>query len=92
MGGLDCRRMVHTCKGTYTVLSITTVSTPHYGSPFADTVRKYVGRKPLSIEHHCVLTIPSSGERYFPPFRRLLRRVYRGIGGPTTKKCGQVQR
>ena len=32
MGGLDARRMVH-MKREYKVLSITTVSTPHLGSP-----------------------------------------------------------
>ena len=36
MGGLDARRLVHFPNLKYKVLSITTVSTPHYGSPIAD--------------------------------------------------------
>ncbi|KAI5995744.1 Alpha/Beta hydrolase protein [Pisolithus orientalis] len=35
MGGLDARRLVHFSGLRYNVLSITTVSTPHYGSPIA---------------------------------------------------------
>lgn len=42
MGGLDCRHLISNIKPTeYTPLSLTTVSTPHHGSPFMDwcTVR-----------------------------------------------------
>ena len=48
MGGLDCRRVVHITGRTYKVLSITTISTPHYGSPTADIVAEVLestGRK-----------------------------------------------
>lgn len=37
MGGLDCRHLISHVKPTkYTPLSLTTVSTPHRGSPFMD--------------------------------------------------------
>ncbi|KAI9461135.1 Alpha/Beta hydrolase protein [Boletus coccyginus] len=35
MGGLDARRLVHFSELRYKVLSITTVSTPHHGTPIA---------------------------------------------------------
>jgi triacylglycerol esterase/lipase EstA (alpha/beta hydrolase family) len=37
MGGLDCRALVHLHNLEFEVLSITTVGTPHHGSPYADT-------------------------------------------------------
>ena len=37
MGGLDCRHLISRIKPTdYVPLSLTTVSTPHRGSPFMD--------------------------------------------------------
>ena len=37
MGGLDCRRLISCIKPEdYTPLSLTTIATPHRGSPFMD--------------------------------------------------------
>ena len=37
MGGLDCRHLItHVQPSDYTPLSLTTISTPHRGSPFMD--------------------------------------------------------
>jgi triacylglycerol lipase len=37
MGGLDCRYLISRIKpDDYTPLSLTTISTPHRGSPFMD--------------------------------------------------------
>ena len=46
MGGLDCRHLISHIKPTdYTPLSLTTIATPHRGSPFMDwcRVRAVVG-------------------------------------------------
>lgn len=45
MGGLDCRHLISRVRPKqYTPLSLTTVSTPHHGSPFMDwcTVRLFI--------------------------------------------------
>ncbi|KAI6097800.1 alpha/beta-hydrolase [Pisolithus sp. B1] len=37
MGGIDCRHLItHLTQRSFSVLSLTTISTPHRGSPFAD--------------------------------------------------------
>ncbi|EGN98188.1 hypothetical protein SERLA73DRAFT_183099 [Serpula lacrymans var. lacrymans S7.3] len=44
MGGLDCRHLITHVKPTeYTPLSLTTVSTPHRGSPFMDWCADNIG-------------------------------------------------
>ncbi|RPD74028.1 alpha/beta-hydrolase [Lentinus tigrinus ALCF2SS1-7] len=44
MGGLDCRHLItHLKPQDYTPLSLTTVATPHRGSPFMDWCRQYIG-------------------------------------------------
>ncbi|KAI8986279.1 Alpha/Beta hydrolase protein [Trametes punicea] len=44
MGGLDCRHLITHIKPTdYTPLSLTTIATPHRGSPFMDWCRQYIG-------------------------------------------------
>ncbi|KAF9009321.1 alpha/beta-hydrolase [Hymenopellis radicata] len=44
MGGLDCRHLITHVKPTeYTPLSLTTVSTPHRGSPFMDWCAENIG-------------------------------------------------
>ncbi|ORX47754.1 alpha/beta-hydrolase [Hesseltinella vesiculosa] len=44
MGGLDCRYLLsHLHDRSYKPLSLTTVSTPHRGSPLTNWFRKYVG-------------------------------------------------
>ncbi|KAI0694843.1 alpha/beta-hydrolase [Earliella scabrosa] len=44
MGGLDCRYLItHLRPVEYAPLSLTTVATPHRGSPFMDWCRQYIG-------------------------------------------------
>ncbi|KAG5455782.1 MAG: Alpha/Beta hydrolase protein, partial [Olpidium bornovanus] len=44
MGGLDCRQLIaHERKRGFSVKSLTTVSTPHRGSPFADVCCELFG-------------------------------------------------
>lgn len=44
MGGLDCRYLIsHIKDRPYRVRSLTTVSTPHRGSPFMDWCRDHIG-------------------------------------------------
>ncbi|KAG2187334.1 hypothetical protein INT44_005020 [Umbelopsis vinacea] len=44
MGGLDCRYLIsHIKDRSYRVKSLTTVSTPHRGSPFMDWCRDHLG-------------------------------------------------
>lgn len=48
MGGIDARYMISRLRPTgFKVLSLTTVSSPHQGSPFADYVIRFVGEKRL---------------------------------------------
>lgn len=52
MGGLDCRYLIsHHRDRTYQPLSLTTLSTPHRGSPFMDWCRDYMGLGALKDEH-----------------------------------------
>ncbi|KAJ4482510.1 alpha beta-hydrolase [Lentinula aciculospora] len=51
MGGLDCRHLISRVKPTkYTPLSLTTVSTPHRGSPFMDWCSDNLGLGRLARE------------------------------------------
>ncbi|KAI9449238.1 alpha/beta-hydrolase [Lactarius psammicola] len=44
MGGLDCRHLItHLKPVDYTPLSLTTIATPHRGSPFMDWCKDYLG-------------------------------------------------
>ncbi|KAG2131795.1 alpha beta-hydrolase [Suillus clintonianus] len=44
MGGLDCRHLItHVQPNEYTPLSLTTISTPHRGSPFMDWCATHIG-------------------------------------------------
>ncbi|KAG1743184.1 alpha beta-hydrolase [Suillus paluster] len=44
MGGLDCRHLItHVQPSEYTPLSLTTISTPHRGSPFMDWCAENIG-------------------------------------------------
>lgn len=48
MGGLDCRYLTSRLKNhTFSVLSVTTIATPHRGSAFADQFLGYLGRERL---------------------------------------------
>ncbi|KAL7279657.1 hypothetical protein ACG7TL_006064 [Trametes sanguinea] len=51
MGGLDCRHLISHIQPTdYTPLSLTTIATPHRGSPFMDWCRQYIGLGRLEAE------------------------------------------
>ncbi|KAH9890365.1 Alpha/Beta hydrolase protein [Cubamyces lactineus] len=53
MGGLDCRHLISHIKPTdYTPLSLTTIATPHRGSPFMDWCRQYIGLGRYKTEYH----------------------------------------
>ncbi|KAM6494277.1 Alpha/Beta hydrolase fold [Amanita muscaria] len=55
MGGLDCRYLISHIKPTdYTPLSLTTISTPHRGSPFMDWCAEHLG---LGRLQHKAITI-----------------------------------
>ncbi|KAI1788833.1 alpha/beta-hydrolase [Ganoderma leucocontextum] len=44
MGGLDCRHLItHIKPSDYVPLSLTTIATPHRGSPFMDWCKQYLG-------------------------------------------------
>ena len=48
MGGLDCRYLTSRLKNhTFSVLSVTTIATPHRGSAFADQFLAYLGHERL---------------------------------------------
>ena len=50
MGGLDCRHLISHIKPTdYVPLSLTTVSTPHRGSPFMDWCEVSTKRLPRKL-------------------------------------------
>ncbi|KAI0671133.1 Alpha/Beta hydrolase protein [Trametes maxima] len=52
MGGLDCRHLISHIQPTeYTPLSLTTIATPHRGSPFMDWCRQYIGLGRHKVEH-----------------------------------------
>lgn len=43
MGGLDCRYLISNLKPNATIRSLTTIATPHRGSPFADYCLSFIG-------------------------------------------------
>lgn len=55
MGGLDCRHLICQKPTSFSVSSLTTIATPHHGSPFADLCLSSLGggmqdgREPLLI-------------------------------------------
>ncbi|KAL1946076.1 hypothetical protein VTO73DRAFT_15203 [Trametes versicolor] len=67
MGGLDCRHLIsHLKPQDYTPLSLTTIATPHRGSPFMDWCRQYIGLGrhkvdyPGQVHREALETSPSS--------------------------------
>ncbi|ESK94257.1 lipase 2 [Moniliophthora roreri MCA 2997] len=57
MGGLDCRHLITHCKPEeYTPVSLTTISTPHRGSPFMDWCSDNLGLGKLAQEEKDLLT------------------------------------
>lgn len=51
MGGLDCRYLISQIQPkTFTPVSLTTISTPHRGSPFADyVIDNVIGRESICL-------------------------------------------
>ncbi|KAF9265230.1 alpha/beta-hydrolase [Marasmius fiardii PR-910] len=63
MGGLDCRHLITHCKPEeYMPLSLTTISTPHRGSPFMDWCSENLGLGKLATEEKDLLARASNGE------------------------------
>ncbi|KAH9171639.1 alpha/beta-hydrolase [Lactarius sanguifluus] len=60
MGGLDCRHLItHLKPVEYAPLSLTTIATPHRGSPFMDWCKDYLGlgrRRPEHDEERSTMT------------------------------------
>ncbi|KIK69941.1 hypothetical protein GYMLUDRAFT_34343 [Collybiopsis luxurians FD-317 M1] len=57
MGGLDCRHLISHVKPTkYAPLSLTTISTPHRGSPFMDWCSENLGLGKLAREEKELLS------------------------------------
>ncbi|KZT12169.1 lipase [Laetiporus sulphureus 93-53] len=53
MGGLDCRYLISRIRPTeYIPLSLTTIATPHRGSPFMDWCREHIGIGRLHHKEH----------------------------------------
>lgn len=66
MGGLDCRYLISQVKPEkFSVASLTTVSTPHRGSPFADyVIDNVIGRErlPQLLSVMESMNLPNSGD------------------------------
>ncbi|KAL0569673.1 hypothetical protein V5O48_012286 [Marasmius crinis-equi] len=61
MGGLDCRHLITHCKpNEYGPLSLTTISTPHRGSPFMDWCSQNLGLGKLATEEKDILARAST--------------------------------
>ncbi|OCF43890.1 triacylglycerol lipase [Kwoniella heveanensis CBS 569] len=67
MGGLDCRYLISTLKPTsYTPLSLTTIGTPHRGSPFMDWCAANIGVGSAAAVATAALT--SGKNQALPPY------------------------
>ncbi|KAF8349398.1 Alpha/Beta hydrolase protein [Amanita rubescens] len=65
MGGLDCRHLISRIKPTdYVPLSLTTVSTPHRGSPFMDWCEEYLGLGKLGSKNSSMNQVTSQESEY----------------------------
>ena len=66
MGGLDCRYLISEFPSKrFTPVSLTTISTPHRGSPFADyVIDNFIGRErlPSLLSLMELLRLPQSGD------------------------------
>lgn len=78
-GGLDCRYLISHLKPTaFKVSSLTTIATPHRGSPFADhLINNIIGRscssvRPRPTVHAANLTPPRSSGTHLPQLLSLL--------------------
>lgn len=62
MGGLDCRYLAtHLTDRNFQILSITTIATPHRGSPFADHFLAAVGRERIPQVITLLDLLPNGG-------------------------------
>ncbi|ESK98102.1 triacylglycerol lipase [Moniliophthora roreri MCA 2997] len=62
MGGLDCRYLTtHLTQRKFTVLSITTIATPHRGSSFADHFLSTLGRERMPSFIQLLDLLPNGG-------------------------------
>ncbi|EED82324.1 candidate lipase [Postia placenta Mad-698-R] len=67
MGGLDCRHLItHIKPAEYTPLSLTTIATPHRGSPFMDWCRENIGIGRLRQKELAALAAEASSEKDAP--------------------------
>lgn len=48
MGGLDSRYLITHLGGSHRIASLTTIATPHFGSPIADVVHKWILDIPIN--------------------------------------------
>ncbi|CCL99459.1 uncharacterized protein FIBRA_01477 [Fibroporia radiculosa] len=63
MGGLDCRHLISHIRPTdYTPLSLTTIATPHRGSPFMDWCRENIGLGRLQHKGHAATSASGLAE------------------------------
>jgi len=93
MGGLDCRYLItHLKPNTFKVLTLTTISTPHRGSPFMDWCRKKFGvgwiRDPKhipsaqpsfmakAIENASAIFKKNKREQKYQPHRQIFSRFF----------------
>lgn len=59
MGGLDCRHLISTIQPTeYKPLSLTTIATPHHGSPFMDWCAANIGVGSASLAQQVAENLP----------------------------------
>ena len=72
MGGLDCRYLISQIQPkTFQPITLTTISTPHRGSPFADfLIDNVIGRK-LATSHFSSAYAQASGYHHCYPYWRL---------------------
>ncbi|CAK9780778.1 unnamed protein product [Cutaneotrichosporon oleaginosum] len=59
MGGLDCRHLISSIQPTeYKPLSLTTIATPHHGSPFMDWCAANIGVGSQELKDHIAANLP----------------------------------
>lgn len=59
MGGLDCRHLISSIRPTeYKPLSLTTIATPHHGSPFMDWCAANIGVGSVSLAQQMAASLP----------------------------------
>ncbi|WWD20187.1 hypothetical protein CI109_104663 [Kwoniella shandongensis] len=67
MGGLDCRYLIsHLKPTTYTPVSLTTIGTPHRGSPFMDWCAANIGVGSAAAVANATAALTGSGSKALP--------------------------